>query len=191
MGDLHVGLVDLPAITDGMAARPSSVGQQRREPQHPAVDRDMVDLDPALGQQLLDIAIGQGEAQVSADGEDDDIGWEAEAGEGGPRSGSRARAVGSHIGSLAARTRRRGCNSAWQPTQGGEKGNCRARRHLATSSSTLTEVHDALIPPLHGTRPWRKPAKAESCTEAGHGWRGLMATVCVLGTYAQQMQQRL
>src|ERR671910_3806731 len=88
-----------------MPARPSSVGQQGREPQHPAVDRDVVDLDPALGEQFLDIAIGQAEAQVPADGEDDDIGWEPEAGEGGPRSGSRARAVGSHTGSLAARTR--------------------------------------------------------------------------------------
>jgi hypothetical protein len=35
----------------------------------------------------------------------DQVGREAEAGEGGPRSGSRARAAGSHGGSLAAWTR--------------------------------------------------------------------------------------
>ena len=103
-GDLHIRLVDLPAVTDGMPTRPSGVGQQRREPQHPAVDRDVVDLDPALGQQLLDVAVGQAEAQLPADREDDDIKVEAEAGKGGPRSG-RARVASSHPGSLAARTR--------------------------------------------------------------------------------------
>src|SRR6266511_3038083 len=55
-GDLHIGLVDLPAVTDGVPARPGGVGQQRREPLHPAVDRDVVDLDPALGEELLEIA---------------------------------------------------------------------------------------------------------------------------------------
>src|SRR4029450_8337601 len=39
-GDLHIRLVDLPAITDGVPTRPSGLGQQRREPQHPTVDRD-------------------------------------------------------------------------------------------------------------------------------------------------------
>ena len=91
---LHVGLVDLPAVTDGVPTRPSGLGQQRREPQHPPVDRDVVDLDPALGEELFDVAVGQAEAQVPADREDDDIRWEAEAGKGGPRSGSRARAAG-------------------------------------------------------------------------------------------------
>jgi hypothetical protein len=42
-----------------VAARPGSVDQQRREPLHPAVDADLVDLDAALGQQLLNVAIGQ------------------------------------------------------------------------------------------------------------------------------------
>jgi hypothetical protein len=71
----------------------------------PPVDRHVVHLDTTLGEQLLDISVGQAEAQVPADGEDDDIRWEAEAGKGGPHSGSRARAAGSHTGSLAARTR--------------------------------------------------------------------------------------
>jgi hypothetical protein len=34
----------------------------------------MVDLDTALGEQLLDISVGQAEAQVPADGEHDDVG---------------------------------------------------------------------------------------------------------------------
>jgi hypothetical protein len=34
-GDHHMGLVDPPMVPDRMAARPSSLGQQRREPLHP------------------------------------------------------------------------------------------------------------------------------------------------------------
>src|SRR6266516_3589675 len=40
---------------------------------------------------LLHVAVGEAEAQVPADGEDDDIGWEAEPGEGGLIGGGRAR----------------------------------------------------------------------------------------------------
>jgi hypothetical protein len=61
-GDLHIGLVDLPAVTDGVAAGPGSLGQQWREPLDPPVDRDVVDLDPALGKELFDIAVGEPEA---------------------------------------------------------------------------------------------------------------------------------
>jgi hypothetical protein len=42
----------------------------------------VVDLETALGEQLLDVAIGQAEAQIPADRDDDDVGREAEAGEG-------------------------------------------------------------------------------------------------------------
>jgi hypothetical protein len=45
----------------------------------------VVDLDPALGEELFEVAVGQAEAQGPADREDDDIGWEADAGKGGPR----------------------------------------------------------------------------------------------------------
>jgi hypothetical protein len=37
-------------------AGPGALGQQRRESQDPPVDGDVVDLDAALGQQLLDVA---------------------------------------------------------------------------------------------------------------------------------------
>jgi hypothetical protein len=43
-------------------ARPSRLGEQRREPLHPSVDGDVVDLDTALGEQLLDVAVGQAKA---------------------------------------------------------------------------------------------------------------------------------
>jgi hypothetical protein len=34
---------------------------------HPAVDRDVIHLDTPLGEQLLDVAVGQPETQVPAD----------------------------------------------------------------------------------------------------------------------------
>jgi hypothetical protein len=39
----------------------------------------VVDLDTALGEQLLDVAVGQPEAQVPADRDDDDVGRKPEA----------------------------------------------------------------------------------------------------------------
>jgi hypothetical protein len=62
----------------------------------------MVDLDAALGEQLLDVAVGQPKAQVPAERQDDDVGREAKAGDGRPCSGRRAQAVGWHTISLAA-----------------------------------------------------------------------------------------
>jgi hypothetical protein len=93
-GDLHVGLVDPPAGANPMSTGACSLGQQRREPQHQAVDADVVDLDAAFGQQFFDVAVGQAIGQVPADGDDDGVGREAEAGEGRPRNGSRAEGGG-------------------------------------------------------------------------------------------------
>jgi hypothetical protein len=56
--DLHVGLVHEPAISYSVPAGAGGLRQQRREPLHPSVDRDVVDLDPAFSQQLLDVAVG-------------------------------------------------------------------------------------------------------------------------------------
>jgi hypothetical protein len=41
-------------------SEPGGVGQQRGKSLHPAVDRDVVDLDAAFGEEFLDIAVGQG-----------------------------------------------------------------------------------------------------------------------------------
>jgi hypothetical protein len=80
----------------------------------PTVDRDVVDLDPALGQQPLDVAVGQAEAQVPADREDDDIGCEAEAGKADRVAAGRGWRVLIPVVSLPGRGRR-GCNSAAVP----------------------------------------------------------------------------
>ena len=53
--DLHIRLVHSPAVPNGMAAGPGRLDQQRREPVDPPGDGDVVDLDAALGEQLLDI----------------------------------------------------------------------------------------------------------------------------------------
>jgi len=63
-GDLHVGPVDLPAVTDCMPAGPSGLGQQQRESLDPAVDGGVVDLDPAFGEQFFDVAVGDRETQI-------------------------------------------------------------------------------------------------------------------------------
>jgi hypothetical protein len=90
---------------------------------HPPVDGAVVDLDAALGQQFREVAVGQAEAQVPADCNDDHIGWEAEAGEGGSRNWSKARAASCHADSLAAGTpswrtqqSRRGTSLEWTPS---------------------------------------------------------------------------
>jgi hypothetical protein len=73
-GDLHVGLIDEPAVADQMAAWPGGVDRQWHKPPHPPVDRDVVNFDSSLGEQFLYVAIGQAEAQVPPDGEDDHLG---------------------------------------------------------------------------------------------------------------------
>lgn len=54
-----------------MAARPSGLDQQRREPLHPPVQRDVIDFDASLGEEFLEVAIRQAEAQVPADRQQD------------------------------------------------------------------------------------------------------------------------
>jgi hypothetical protein len=44
-----------------MPGEPGRISQQRREPLHPPVNGDVIDLDAALGQQLLHVAEGQAE----------------------------------------------------------------------------------------------------------------------------------
>ena len=80
-GDLHVGLVDVPAVADPVPGEPGRVGQQRREPLHPPVHGDVVDVDAALGQQLLDVPVGQAEPQIPAHRQHDHLRREPEPGE--------------------------------------------------------------------------------------------------------------
>ena len=76
--DLHLRLVHLPAVPEAMATWPGGVGRQRREALDPPGDGDVVDCHSALSQEFFDVAVGQAEAQVSADRQHDHIGWEAE-----------------------------------------------------------------------------------------------------------------
>jgi hypothetical protein len=66
----------VPAIPDQVLSSSCGLGELGREALDPAVDRDVVDLDPALAQEFLDIPIRQAEPQVPADRQGDDFGWE-------------------------------------------------------------------------------------------------------------------
>jgi hypothetical protein len=77
---LHVGLVHEPAVPDRVAARSGGVEEQRREALHRPVDRDVVDIDTSLGEQLLDVPVGEPVAQVPAHREPDHVRREPEPG---------------------------------------------------------------------------------------------------------------
>jgi hypothetical protein len=55
-----------PPSSGRVPGRPGGVDELRREGLHPPVDRHVIHIDAALGQQLLDVAIGQPIAQVPA-----------------------------------------------------------------------------------------------------------------------------
>ncbi len=84
-GDFYIGLVYEPPVTGAMPAGPGRVDQQRGEPLHPAIDRDMVYLDAALGEQLFHVAVGQPVAQLPPHRQHDDLTGEAESSETQPR----------------------------------------------------------------------------------------------------------
>jgi hypothetical protein len=72
----------MPAIPDHVSAGLRGLGELRCEPLNPSVDRDVVDSYAALGEQLLDIAVGKAELQVPPDGQGDDLRREAVTSEG-------------------------------------------------------------------------------------------------------------
>jgi hypothetical protein len=112
--DLHIGLVHLPEVTDGVSARSGGVDQQRREPLHPPVDRDVVDLDAALGEEFLDVAVGQAEAQVQRTASTITSAGKRKPAKADRVAGARrGRRVLIPTVSLLGRSRRR-CNSASQ-----------------------------------------------------------------------------
>ena len=52
------------------------------EPMNPPVHRHVIDLDAALGEELLHVPVGQAEPQVPPDRQGDDLGREAVPSEG-------------------------------------------------------------------------------------------------------------
>jgi hypothetical protein len=71
----------MPAVPDPVSAESGGVGQQRAEAPYPPVDRDVVDVDAALGQQLLHVPVGQAEPQIPAYRQHDHIRREPEPNE--------------------------------------------------------------------------------------------------------------
>ena len=59
--------------------RAGRIDELGREGLHPPVDRDVIDLDAAFGQQFLDVAVGQSVAQVPAHRDRDRLPREAVA----------------------------------------------------------------------------------------------------------------
>src|SRR3546814_20978961 len=85
----------------------------RAERTHPSTDRLVRHLDVALGEQVLDVAVAQGKAEVHPDGTLDHVGWKAIAGIArrdhddryAPRSEER------RVGKECVST----CRSRWEP----------------------------------------------------------------------------
>src|SRR6266540_1881062 len=80
--DLQVRLVNVPPIPHDVATGSGGLGELRGEPLDPPVHRDVVDLDAAFGQELLDVPVGEAEPQVPTDRQGDDLGREPIPGEG-------------------------------------------------------------------------------------------------------------
>jgi hypothetical protein len=62
--DFHIRLVDEPPIPARVPGGTRCVDEFRSEGLYLAIDRDVVNLDAALAEQLLDIAVGQPVPQV-------------------------------------------------------------------------------------------------------------------------------
>ena len=79
-GELHVGLIDEPVTTDAVATRPGRIHQQRREPLDPSLQDHMVDIDTPLGEESLEIPVGESVAQVPTHSDHNDLGRKPESG---------------------------------------------------------------------------------------------------------------
>ena len=78
-GDAHHHLVEMPAIARPRATPTQPSRDPRTELQHPAPHRFVGDVEPSFGQELLDIAIAQSEAEIEPDRVLDDLGRKAMA----------------------------------------------------------------------------------------------------------------
>jgi hypothetical protein len=77
--DLYAGLVDEPPVPGRMAVWPGCLGELQGEPLHPPEDADVINGDAALGQQFLNVPVGQAVPEVLADRERYHLGREPEA----------------------------------------------------------------------------------------------------------------
>ncbi len=80
--DAHRHLVQVPSRAWLRPVPPKTPGDRRPELQHPAPDGLVGDVEPALGQQVLDVAVAEREAEVQPHRVPDDLGRELMAGVG-------------------------------------------------------------------------------------------------------------
>ena len=73
-GDAHHHLVQMPAIARPGATLAQPSRDRGTELQHPSPHRFVGDVEPSFGQQFLDIAIAQSEAEIEPDRVLDDSG---------------------------------------------------------------------------------------------------------------------
>jgi hypothetical protein len=66
-------LVEMPMLGWPMTSAAKFLGEQRPELQHPSPDCLIGDVQPALGEQILDIAEAEGEAKVQPHRMSDDV----------------------------------------------------------------------------------------------------------------------
>ena len=71
--NLDVRFVDKPTIAWGVPAGSGRINQQWGEPVHPAINRDVIDGDAALSQQLLDVTVRQAVPQIPPDRHQDHV----------------------------------------------------------------------------------------------------------------------
>jgi len=71
--------VQVPLVAASQMTPTKLACQQWAELAAPQPDGLVSDLDPTFGEQLLDIAVAEGEAVVQPDGVSDDLGWETVA----------------------------------------------------------------------------------------------------------------
>jgi len=80
-GDLDVGLVHEPPVTDRVATGSSCVDKFWCEVLYPPVNGDVINVDASFGEELLNVAVRQAVAQVPAHSQQNHIGREPVSGE--------------------------------------------------------------------------------------------------------------
>jgi hypothetical protein len=153
----------------------------------------VVDLDTALREQLLDITVGQPEAQVPADSDDDDIEREPEAGEARAWRDRRPRAVSdSHDGVSphppvhSQRNRARG-SAVWLESAGVSSGSVRPHDAPVTENHVVEEGPTKMIGARHGRGSVTVALILESPVAVAG--KGAVATFVVVGLPATVVRQ--
>ncbi len=135
----------MPAIPDDVLTGSGCLRELRREPLDPPVDAHVVDLDASFRKEFFHVPVGQGEPQVPADGQGDDLGREPIARERGTRGWAGTKvSVRSHRASLSDGSLGDQCNSAAPGAA------VSLRRHRPTSASVRDAASAAMAACLSG-----------------------------------------